>query len=57
MESLDEQATRFGIERPELKHYEYMDGNVVVVALTPESDYAWAEYLRAIGQARLALIQ
>lgn len=57
METLDEQAAKFGIQRPELDYREYMDGNVTVVALTQESDVAWGNYLRDITLARIALNQ
>jgi len=56
MESIHDEAARLGIERPELEHYEYMEGPVTVIALTPESDYAWGNYLRAITLAKIALL-
>lgn len=53
--SVHQEAERLGVPRPELEHYEYQDGATVVVALTPESDRAWSEYLRNITMAKLAL--
>lgn len=41
--------------RPQLEYYEYLDGNVTVIALTPESDRAWGEYLRGLTLAKIAL--
>lgn len=55
MESIHDEATRYGIERPETERYEYMEGTVIVSALTAESEALWADYLRAIGLARIAL--
>lgn len=43
------------IKRPKLEHYEYMDGSVRVIALTNESNKAWADYLRAITISKHAL--
>jgi len=44
------------MEKPILHYYEYTDGPVTVIALTPESDNAWAAYLRKVTQAKIALI-
>lgn len=55
MESIHDEAARLGVARPELEEYAYMQGDVTVVSLTPESDQAWAEYLRNITMAKLAL--
>lgn len=41
--------------KPELEYYEYLDGNVTVIALTPESDKAWGDYLRELTLAKIAL--
>lgn len=58
MESIHDEAARYGIERPAIERYEYVDqNNVTVIALTPESDHAWGNYLRAVGLARIALNQ
>lgn len=55
MRNIHEQAADFGIERPELEHQQYMDGEVTVVALTAQSEVDWANYLRSITMAKLAL--
>lgn len=54
--SIHEEAAQFGIERPELEHYQYVDRDGVnTIALTPESESAWSDYLRNISLARIAL--
>lgn len=54
-ETIHEEASRYGIEQPELERREYIDeNNVVVTELTPESEKAWSEYLRNISLARIA---
>lgn len=55
MRNIHEEAAEFGIERPELERQEYIDGEVTVIALTPQSEQDWANYLRSITMAKLAL--
>ena len=55
MRSIHEEAQQLGIQRPELEHRQYMDGDVTVIALTQESEKDWADYLRSITMAKLAL--
>lgn len=55
MKNIHEQAAEFGIDRPELENREYMEGSVTVIALTEQSEQDWANYLRSITMARLAL--
>jgi hypothetical protein len=56
MESIHDEAARYGIERPVVERYEYVDYNdVTVSALTPESNIVWSNYLRAITLAKIAL--
>jgi hypothetical protein len=55
METLHDEAARLGVERPELEHYEYTEGDVTVISLTPDSDRAWSDYLRKVTMARMAL--
>lgn len=55
-ETIHEEASRYGIERPEIERRTYIDSNNVVVSeLTPESEQLWSEYLRAITLARIAI--
>ena len=55
-ETIHDEASRYGIEKPELERRTYIDGNDVVVSeLTPESEQLWSEYLRAITLARIAI--
>ena len=55
-ETIHDEAARYGIEQPELERRTYIDENdVTVVELTQESEKLWAEYLRNITLARIAM--
>jgi hypothetical protein len=43
------------LRKPQLDRYEYEDGSVTVSVLTPESEKAWADYLRSITLAKITL--
>lgn len=54
--SIHADAERFGIPRPELEHQEKIDKyGTTIVSLTMESEVKWAEYLRAVTLAKIAL--
>lgn len=54
-ETIHKEASRYGIEKPELERREYIDeNNVLVTELTPDSEREWSEYLRNISLARIA---
>lgn len=56
MESLHDEASRYGIERPELERRERTGQyGETIIELTPESEQAWSEYLRKITLAKIAL--
>jgi hypothetical protein len=55
METIHQEAMRLGVQQPVLQHYEYQEGQTTVIALTPESDRAWSEYLHNVTMARLVL--
>ena len=52
---LDREAAALGVPKPKIEHYTYTEGEVVVHALTPESEAAWGDYLRKVTLAKIAL--
>jgi len=55
MESIHNEAARFGIEQPELEYQQREEESVTVVSLTEQSEREWSNYLRAINMAKLAM--
>lgn len=55
MENIHDTAAELGVARPELEYQQHMEGPVTVVELTPDSNKDWADYLRNITMAKLAL--
>lgn len=54
IESIHSEAERYGIDKPELERREYREGEVLVSALTSESELLWLNYTRRVTLARMA---
>lgn len=55
MESIHDQAARYGIEQPQLEHQQRQEDSVTVISLTEQSEREWSTYLRRVNMAKLAM--
>lgn len=56
METIHQEAARYGIEQPQLERYQHVDASgTTIISLTPDSEARWSSYLRSITLAKIAL--